>query len=316
MPLFHRKTDEERRAEEEQRRQADAARQAQQQSIAALEAGGIPLEAQRRLSDLRQQEARFFTSDLSVNEFLLGREAGLQPLSQVMGSSIYHVGWQGMPGNSLWSWGSQELTVVSSAMNHARALALGRLEQEARLAGADAVVGVHVTRAEYDWGSDLIEFNTVGTAVRINDGSPTKHPSLTNLSGQDFWKLYRAGYWPLGVVAASTVYYVVASWQTMMANNSFWGGMANQELRDFTAGLYSARHIAMRQVQGQARQLGGEGIVGMEIEQEEDEYEVERGENNKRTDMIFTFHAIGTAIAEMSTGARPAPTYSVLNLKG
>jgi uncharacterized protein YbjQ (UPF0145 family) len=313
MPFFHHKSDEERQAEEEQKRRQAEAQLEQQQSLKALEMGGLPVQAQRRLQELRRQEGHFFTSDLSVDEFVLARQAGFRPLSQVMGSSIYHVGWQMMPG-SRWYSSSQELGVLSRAMNHARTLALGRLEQEARLAGADAVIGVHVSRINYEWGGDLIEFNTVGTAVRIGDQPPAQNPGLTNLSGQDFWKLYRAGFWPVGVVASSTAYYVVAGWQTQMAN-SFWGSWANQELQDFTAGLYTARHIAMGRLHSQAEELGGTGVVGMEIEQSEEEYEVELGNDQKRTDMIFTFHAIGTAIAEIETDRSIPGAYSVLSLR-
>ncbi len=35
-----------------------------------------------------------FTSDLTVNEFLLIKQAGFEPLGLVMGSSIYHIGFQ------------------------------------------------------------------------------------------------------------------------------------------------------------------------------------------------------------------------------
>ncbi|HEX8791656.1 MAG TPA: hypothetical protein VF765_11950, partial [Polyangiaceae bacterium] len=44
----------------------------------------IPAHAHERLAAMRQR--RFFTSDLSVNEFLLVKEAGFQPLGLVMGS--------------------------------------------------------------------------------------------------------------------------------------------------------------------------------------------------------------------------------------
>ena len=43
---------------------------------------------------LEQNRAGLFTSDLSVNEFLLVRQAGFQPLGLVIGSSIYHIGIQ------------------------------------------------------------------------------------------------------------------------------------------------------------------------------------------------------------------------------
>ncbi|HEY1621188.1 MAG TPA: hypothetical protein VGG25_26425, partial [Streptosporangiaceae bacterium] len=51
---------------------------------------GIPADAMRRLAELRPgRPGSIFTSDLSVNEFLLVREAGFRPLGLVLGSSIY-----------------------------------------------------------------------------------------------------------------------------------------------------------------------------------------------------------------------------------
>ena len=77
--------------------------------------GGIPPKAQRRLAGLAAEGA-CFTSGLSVDEFALLRLAGVRPLAQVMGSSVYHVGWQGLPWGSWSSLGvSQELSVLSEA---------------------------------------------------------------------------------------------------------------------------------------------------------------------------------------------------------
>ena len=47
---------------------------------------GVPDLGVERL--VRMRERSFFTSDLSVNEFLLIKEAGLEPLGLVMGTSI------------------------------------------------------------------------------------------------------------------------------------------------------------------------------------------------------------------------------------
>lgn len=54
-------------------------------------ASDLPKDAAHRLEEL---EHGLFTSDLSVNEFLLVKEAGFHPLGFVMGSSIYHIGIQ------------------------------------------------------------------------------------------------------------------------------------------------------------------------------------------------------------------------------
>ena len=66
-----------------------------QQESTELAAQGVPQDALRRLAELQPGKAgAIFTSDLSVNEFLLVREAGFRPLGLVLGSSIYHVGLQ------------------------------------------------------------------------------------------------------------------------------------------------------------------------------------------------------------------------------
>ena len=84
---------------------------------------GLPEATSHRLEEL---EHGLFTSDLSVNEFLLIKEVGFHPLGFVMGSSIYHTGIQTR------KWGqSQELTKLTEAMYNARELAMTRMEEEA-----------------------------------------------------------------------------------------------------------------------------------------------------------------------------------------
>src|SRR5258707_7546486 len=101
---------------------------------------GVPQDAIRRLAELTPGKAgAIFTSDLTVNEFLLVREAGFRPLGLVLGSSIYHVGLQ------LAKWTkNMELDTLSQAMYHARELAMTRMEAEAAALGADGIVGVRL----------------------------------------------------------------------------------------------------------------------------------------------------------------------------
>src|ERR671938_148521 len=107
-----------------------------------------------------------FTSELSVAGFALSRLDHVRPVCQVMGSSVYKVGWQNYPWSSSWGGGSlTELRQLTDAWNHARSLALGRLEQEARLAGCHAVVDVTFEGRRHDFLADEIEIVVNGTAV-------------------------------------------------------------------------------------------------------------------------------------------------------
>src|SRR6266516_3333578 len=123
---------------------------------------GVPQDAMRRLAELRPgRPGSIFTSDLSVNEFLLVREAGFRPLGLVLGSSIYHVGLQ------IGRWGkNQELDVLSQAMYHARELAMSRMEAEADALAADGVVAFGLEVEMKEFGNDIAEFMAIGTAVQ------------------------------------------------------------------------------------------------------------------------------------------------------
>src|SRR6266540_423250 len=167
---------------------------------------GIPEHGRERLRRIRES-GRFFTSDLSVNEFLLVRQAGFDPLGLVLGSSIYHIGLQ------LRRWGkNQELDVLTQAMYHARELAMTRMEEEADQLGADGIVGVRLDIGRYEWGSHMAEFIAIGTAVKHKEGelhrAPNGRPFTSDLSGQDFWTLLNAGYRPVGMTMGSCVYHV------------------------------------------------------------------------------------------------------------
>src|SRR2546429_8397655 len=258
MPFWKRSSPE----EEQQKIQAQ---QEAENSRRSIEAGGLPIQAQRRLSEEIAAGHPLFSSDLSTNEFLLARKQGYIALSQVMGSSIYHVGWQ-YTRNYTWNTVASELTNVSNAHQHAAQLALGRLEQEAALLKAHGVIGVRFTRRDYEWGQNLIEYTAIGTAIRLTDTPLPQRPFLSDLSGQEFWTLLQAGYYPDGVVTGYCTYYVSLGSRAARQLSNWWaGGWANQEIVPFSQALYTARDLAMNRLLGMSRRMNALGVVGMHI---------------------------------------------------
>jgi uncharacterized protein YbjQ (UPF0145 family) len=229
---------------------------------------GIPEDAMRRLDALKPENPNsIFTSDLSVNEFLLVREAGFRPLGLVVGSSIYHVGYQ----FGRWSK-NMELEVLSQAMYHARELAMTRMEAEADALGADGIVAVRLEIDFKEFGNDLAEFIAIGTAVKADeahkstpDGFTWRNnknlPFTSDLSGQDFWTLLQAGYAPLGMTMGTCVYHVAH--QRALQKLGTIGN--NVEIPQFTEALYDARELAMGRMQAEAQALEAEGIVGVQL---------------------------------------------------
>jgi len=274
--------------------QDDAAEAPHAGSYEAGSLAGIPSSGRDRIERMKQEAARgFFTSDLSVNEFLLVKQSGFEPLGLVLGSSIYHIGFQ----QAMWNQ-NQEMGVLTQAMYHARELAMTRMEEEADQLGADGIVGVRLDIGRYEWGADLAEFIAVGTAVKHAGGvlhrAPNGRPFTSDMNGQDFATLLRAGYRPAGLVMGNCVYHVARQ------------GMLASLRPNFTQALYEARELAMERMQKEADELQAGGIVGARI--------VERSHGWGAH--VIEFFAIGTAVLATSTEHEIEKPALVLPLTG
>lgn len=259
----------------------------------------LPVHARERLSIMRGDATHqgLFTSDLSVNEFLLVREAGFDPVGLVVGSSIYHIGFQ----FSGWRQ-NMEVNVLSQAMYHARGLAMTRMEEEANALGADGIVGVRLEITRYEWGESMAEFVAIGTAIRSRSGQPFRNaagrPFTSDLSGQDFWTLLRAGYRPVGMVMGNCVYHVAH----MSLGQVLRQVGQNVEFANYTQAVYDARELAMERMQAEAARLGAQGIVGAQI--------IER--SHGWGSHVIEFFAVGTAIIPVTADHQiPAPALTL-----
>jgi uncharacterized protein YbjQ (UPF0145 family) len=278
------------------RREEDDA--GQDESLARIEAGGIPVGAEERLRELGSKGG-LFTSGLSVNEFALLDRLGPQPLAQVMGASVVRSGWQylpalppgvtvvsgGMYGPSNYGYAAQnpfteaspaqqrnykrhtsvvcELDVLTDAWNLARRRALARLTEEALQVGADAVVGVHLRRGDQDMGSRTIDYVVTGTAIRLPGSTGSDAPTLTEVSVQDYWRLHQAGHEPAGLVASTSVAF--ASAPLDVRARRLRTTARNQELGEVSEAFRTARENVRYRLAGQVSDAHAEGAVGVEF---------------------------------------------------
>jgi uncharacterized protein YbjQ (UPF0145 family) len=243
-----------------------------------------------------------FTSDLSVSEYVLLGEAGFEPLGFVVGSSIYHVGLQ------VGRWNQNtELQVLTQAMYNARELAMSRMQAEADHLSADGIVGVELKMQMYAWGQDVLEFVATGTAVRHLSGTgahraPSGRAFTSDLSAQDFFRLLAAGSVPVAFVLGTCVYHVAHQ----SAMQSLRQAGQNQEMLQFTQGVYEARELALARMQAEAQQAQASGIVGVGV----------GVHNHVWGEHATEFLATGTAVRRLAEehqmpSASPKPTFTL-----
>jgi uncharacterized protein YbjQ (UPF0145 family) len=247
-------------------------------------------------------EAGVFTSDLSVSEYVLLGEAGFEPLGFVVGSSIYHIGVQ----IGRWST-NQELTVLTQAMYNARELAMTRMRAEADHLAGDGIVGVQLRMQMYAWGEGCLEFVATGTAVRHLAGhgahrAPDGRAFTSDLSAQDFFRLLAAGAVPVSFVLGTCVYHIAH--QGVMQTLRQAG--RNQEMMQFTQGVYEARELALSRMQAEAAAARASGIVGVTVDVK----------NHVWGQHATEFLATGTSVRRLSAEHRlpetsPRPTFTL-----
>jgi uncharacterized protein YbjQ (UPF0145 family) len=268
-----------------------------------LQQGGLPLRAQRRIHELVNSPRPVFTSTLTTSETLVARATGVDPISQVMGSSLFHVGFRGFT-----SWTGGELTALTTAYDRARSLALSRMQQEAAQLGAHMVIDTKFVGRGYDWGEDLIEFTAVGTAVRIQGVAPPPQPVLTLLKADELFKLHKAGYWPVAIAMGNCFFYA------RHADCASEGSWFSSELPVHTQGSQLARDQAVARFHQFAAHFDADGVVGVRVIRRARDHEWESNDT-KHTSFHVDMLVVGTAVKRRGDAEAPPRPKLVVDLR-
>jgi uncharacterized protein YbjQ (UPF0145 family) len=235
-----------------------------------------------------------FNSNLSVSEFVLAGQEEAVPIRQVMGNSVYKIGYQ--LGGARFPTG--EIKGLMRPLRDVYLHAIFRMQQEAQQLGAHAVIGVRLAEnrkhASLWTPKNVIQVKATGTAVALYGEDVPEKPALSGLSGQEFYMLRHTGYTPVGLVFGQSVYYQLTQWSSVSptppgVSALNWARVnLNTERVDYTQAVAKARYLAMKRLETEANYLGAEGVVGISVKTRR----ALLGNN-----LLVEFMALGTAIA-------------------
>jgi uncharacterized protein YbjQ (UPF0145 family) len=210
-------------------------------------------------------------SALTCREFTAVRGVGFEPVGQVFGAAVFAAGYASgysCPG----AWGSSAdrrpagpATQVSGrrdagsfgplveAMYQARQTAIDRMAAECAALGGHGVVGVRLSRGALPLSG--LDFAATGTAVRAPGAAHGQRALFTcDISGQDFAKLFTAGWVPAGLAVGISI----GSRHddgSLAGQARWWSG--NVEVAGWTELVNQSRHDARRRLEQDVRRLGG-----------------------------------------------------------
>ena len=278
-------------------------------------AGGLATSTQDRLKELVKWGG--FSSFMSPAELAVAAAAEVQPIGQVVGLATGLV----LPGHLRTTKPGQgrarvgvarlrERTGPITAWRGMRSRALERLAEQASMLGANAVVGIaaqrrfHVDAATLDGSDDRREVSEeatgewrfAGTAVRVGAFGRNEKPVLTLATAQELWAMLRAGVHPAGIAGGFASVETTLSSATLAARSP---GAPNAELQDVTETMYEVRRLAMERLVADARGLGADGVVGVDLQLEHGH----REPGPRMPSMALAVHVLASAVRRV----RPAP---------
>lgn len=181
-------------------RTANAARH--EDIVHALQAGRLPASTRTRLERARAGTLPWIAT-LTPSELCIVRSHGMRPIAAVSATCWLHYGWSWTEGHAQ-GWET----------------ALQRLREEARAAGANAVLDVKMRTVPVDI-ADSMDFTLVGTAVRVEGLPPSPDPVVATVPALEFVQLLEADVVPTGI-AIGAHYEWMSDWRGDATRRGVW----------------------------------------------------------------------------------------------
>ena len=237
--------------EELARRAASERRQAD--ILASLHGDGVSRGTRQRLDEARTGKMPWIAT-LTPAELLITRSHGIRPIATVSATCWMHYGFSWTLGHSQ---GWQK--------------ALHRLKEEARAAGANAVLDVKMRTVPLDVESSM-DFTLVGTAVKIDGLTASADPIVATVPALEFVKLLQADVVPTGIAIGAHY-----EWMTDWRNRTVvWG---NREMKPLTNLWELVRQRAHAGLRESAKPQGNGVLAHIDFSEM---FEVERDDQPKQ----------------------------------
>lgn len=228
-----------------------------------------------------------FTTAADGQELFCQVDAGYKPASFVMGNVAYSIGVGRGIGGFFKQMVKGEVKQYSDQFTVTRNLALERIKQEAKSAGANSVVGIKTSILPFGT-SGVHEMLMVGTASNHEMADPEFAKigvTTSDLTAEETWNLAKLGYAPMELMLGTSVYSIGLVGGFMAAMKNFVKG----EISELTEIIYAAREESLGKIRAQADAIDADDVVGVKT------YIYDLGGG------MIEFLAIGTAVKKTAS---------------
>jgi uncharacterized protein YbjQ (UPF0145 family) len=264
-------------------------------------------------------EHRAWGSLLSARDFAAITSVGFQPVGQVLGTSVVHLGYVSRGGRCSSSGSGRARTDLASAesgpfnlllrkRNGVRRQVLARALEECQALGGDGIVGLRLTVSPFPAGGT--EFTVQGTAVRARTDVRPAAPFTSQLTPPEFARLLLAGWVPTALVFGLALGARHDDQRTRSQTRRRVVG----EVRTYSELVNDTRRDARSQLAQAVAAQGADGVVVAEMDLHLGERECPAQEG--RHDHVAEATILGTAVATFarSPGLAGRPPLTIMRL--
>ncbi|HET9850649.1 MAG TPA: heavy metal-binding domain-containing protein [Candidatus Saccharimonadales bacterium] len=207
-----------------------------------------------------QASGQAFTSSSDGQELFCQVDVGYEPKSFVFGNVAYSIGVSRGITGAFKKLVKGEVRQYTEIFTSTRNLALQRITDEAKAAGANAVVGIRTSILPYGT-TGVQEMVMIGTASThaLADHARPGGVITSDLTAEEMWNVAKMGYMPQQLVIGTSVYSV----GFVGGFKSFLRGFVKGEITEMTQLIYGAREESLKKVQAQADELGADDVLGL-----------------------------------------------------
>lgn len=228
------------------------------------------------------QEHISFSTSADGQELYCQMDAGFRPIKFVFGNVAYSIGIGGGIMGGLRSMKRGEVHEYSEVFNTTRHLALQRIVDDARSAGANSVVGIQTTILPFSGMQEMLMTGTASHHPALA-ASPNQQIITSDLTNEEMWNIIYMGYMPIQLVLGVSVY----SLGIVGSITSAFKALGRGEISELTSLIYEARANALEHIAKDAAACGADDVMGIKT------YVYQLGSG------IIEFMAIGTAVKKM-----------------
>jgi uncharacterized protein YbjQ (UPF0145 family) len=231
-----------------------------------------------------------FSTAADVAKLFCQVDAGFTPVRFVFGNVAYSIGLGGSIGGGLRRLARGEVAQYTEIFDRTRHLALTRLMDEAKLCGANAVVGIETTISPLLGAQEMIMVGTASHNPAVD--APDGQPVTSDMTNEEMWNMVNVGFLPIRLVMGVSVYSLGLKGGIFSALQTLGGG----EVAGLTEILYEAREKALARIERDAESCGADEVVGVKTHI----YDLGGG--------LIEFMAIGTAVRRVAGVKTKSPT--------